>query len=973
MSISLYTATTVAAADAGGANADAALTRLRQRLMVNRFNNAPVTDNASSINGVTGGAGTAVNINTATNVTTAGFYVFINRTITLGSSGTLRAAAAGVHFAFFNCRIETDSDQGTVTNAPISTNQNLHTGSPTSGAVSAGQTATRSVNYYGCWYTQESSSGSVFHFFTDFFDSTMESVVDRTFIPTTFTGARIINGTYRGNANIATSLLSPYRSPEVLEGMVLSAMSYEMPQVGLTQLIQVNPQLLNPFFPQKYRVNIPNGNGAIIHNIGYSSPASNVTDDTITTDNAGDAYYFSPGGIQTGGPINYYPWTMRCFSDVAQTQAVENVRFRLASSVPLNNGAFVLNTVTANTIDTTINSLSSGSSVNAQSFATVARNTITDYLTDANGRPFLTGARYSRDGGSSFVNNTWFDWLRFNIRNTTTNVNALGTAFSNTDAPDNVIFAPVQMVAWDRYNYFAASLEGRSYTNDIHFEEDVRNGVIGDANGPQPSEAVSGTTQNLIGPARTTIVATSEANAETAFGTTVSNKSWQTIYDKLVRDWSTYATDQFFEITNNQLVIPHTVAISNSNSDISYGPSLLGLTRISGISAPAAGDVVTGISAPTIQGDITALPSGTSIAGAFTDTNSGAVRAYNFDGVDVSGLTFNANGSGDITIAGVTMDAFAAFNDTGTGNVTFLAAPVSNTIQIDRTRNGYYAIVTRISGTETVVRGPARISTFTDFTFNSTTFPNILDEVEVYVKYDSVTSGLGAPEFFQEFRSTFFLDRNNDGRIFNIEVPAPVSTALVGDATDGLPANVGITETYNDALAPNEVLLTITNTTSNDPLNIAQAAGLTLAATIGNTEQYFESWFRNRATTFDPIFTYGQNEVINWDNRRITFASGDETADATPFRVQHVVQNWSSTPDTGTFALSRTGAGEVSPQISGAASIGTVIQAIDGSNTASSVEDIKNFAGNQSTNPLLVNPQGGFDRSVDYRNNINRS
>ena len=57
----------------------------------------------------------------------------------------------------------------------------------------------------------------------------------------------------------------------------------------------------------------------------------------------------------------------------------------------------------------------------------------------------------------------------------------------------------------------------------------------------------------------------------------------------------------------------------------------------------------------------------------------------------------------------------------------------------------------------------------------------------------------------------------------------------------------------------------------------------------------------------------------------------------------------------------------------GNAPISVVIAAIDSSDTATSVEDIKNYAGYRSQNPLLNGPQGGpIDNSMDYRDRIER-
>ena len=85
-----------------------------------------------------------------------------------------------------------------------------------------------------------------------------------------------------------------------------------------------------------------------------------------------------------------------------------------------------------------------------------------------------------------------------------------------------------------------------------------------------------------------------------------------------------------------------------------------------------------------------------------------------------------------------------------------------------------------------------------------------------------------------------------------------------------------------------------------------------------------------------------------------------------------MVFNWESVGGQ-TFSLSRTGSTEVLPLVSGAASIGTVIAAIDASQTATQVGDIHNFNGRLAENPLLTEPAGGFETSGRYDVNIERT
>ena len=182
-------------------------------------------------------------------------------------------------------------------------------------------------------------------------------------------------------------------------------------------------------------------------------------------------------------------------------------------------------------------------------------------------------------------------------------------------------------------------------------------------------------------------------------------------------------------------------------------------------------------------------------------------------------------------------------------------------------------------------------------------------------------------------------------------------------------ANAIVSE-YNNAAAPNQALITITNQDAQTSIIATNILGQTIAATIGNEAAYFSAWYNNRATSTAPIVEFQQNEVELWNSSLVFFRSGN-VSDGN--RQQHIIRNWND-DQSGTFADSRSGAPEVLPSVEGLASIGTVIAAVDASSVASSVEDLVNYEGYRSQNPLLNGPNGGpIDNTTDYRNNIRRS
>ena len=484
------------------------------------------------------------------------------------------------------------------------------------------------------------------------------------------------------------------------------------------------------------------------------------------------------------------------------------------------------------------------------------------------------------------------------------------------------------------------------------------------------------------------------------FSATTAEKAWTGITGGSVdfpnRDMSFVQTGTgiAFDTANDVITVNGMNTFTQSDVNINLGTGDFLITNpvssYAGMSITCDDAVVTGAndtSNITINGTSVSLlsytgnfTSGVTLGGAVTGLPltpnvgllNGATVSYTAGStVDWRNVTLPDTGS--VTILGNNLQIFGVpqadrntrvlINQAPSTGSTFQDDAIINTVNIPTTIAGYYAITQTINGTETQVVAPTRFtagSTITSPNFDDNTFTAGRDTINVYVKYDSdVTNNIYYVEQLLNF--TF---SSTQGTVHQVNIPVSVSGALVGTATP-LPANVGVATVFNDALSANNVLVTVTNTSAQSALSLGQNQGLTLAATIGNTEAYFDSWYGNRATTVNPMLEFRQNETVNWDNTRVTFASGN-LSDG--FRIQHVVQNWEST-GAGTFALARTGAGEISPQISGAAAISTVIAAVDSS---SSIQQIRRGVGYTIDSPLISAPNtnGPYSNTGDYGDDL---
>ena len=346
-------------------------------------------------------------------------------------------------------------------------------------------------------------------------------------------------------------------------------------------------------------------------------------------------------------------------------------------------------------------------------------------------------------------------------------------------------------------------------------------------------------------------------------------------------------------------------------------------------------------------------------------------NAHRFEGTGFVNLVKNNGDAITITVPGELNGDSTPSLTTGyrSGDgVTLVNAPPAagiNTVTLDTTIGGYYAIRANSGQIVGAARFEAGATISHDFSSNDYAVGNPID---VYVKYDS---DISTRTIYQETLTSLPFQAGTTSR--EVGIPAPVAATLVASMETTLAANVDLSVSLSTGGVLSQV---VRNSAAETSLGLAQSQGLTVAATIANSENYFDAWYDSRALAevsgfsgSDPIFRFLQNDIVRWDNRRVTFASGNESGG---FRLQHTINNWEQV-GTGTFALSRTGAAEVLPLVSGAAPIATVIAAVDSSQTAMQVGDIHNFNGRLAENPLLTEPAGGFETSGRYDVNIERT
>ena len=972
-------------------------------------------------------SGNVLTITSAVSPTTAGNYNIVNRTVVInGSTAALTSSGNGIHINLINCQI--DVRQGTAApntafgswpNAGDGTARVAETftdiANPTAAQLATARANSRSLNIYGGSINVSDTSGSRFFSPSDLFDSEIDFASDTATGPGALFGTTtngrwvrfalrkvVDDQTARGAARTnAYGILRQLVAP-VFDGYGIRQgnANYD------TTLIVDEPDFPNERQESFYSMNVQNSD--------RDQPIQTIGGPSLGSLNEA---WGNLNGQATPGLISQSDEDSQSLSGVLTTIADKR---RFFSDAQLTNGAAGVFLRTRVNADPSLFNNAGDWNLRAQSTSptTTNRDLIIDYQTNADG--MWSSFRYSENGGSTY-NNGFVDWFFWDTRTDVGTTN-LATAWSNNSAPLGTVVIPAQYT----YGTIAASTSGSKTFNEYSSETEIRsyNWTVTEAAevytlpaAAQPLRVNSG---NNVVVADETIVAADVAAAELPFATS-NAKSFQQLSDKIKRDWALFGLDRNRLVGGGEFSWIGSITITNTDADTNLSGNILTFNRVSGLDNSQAGHPVNGLNVTgaldiqvpfeglllfstlnandqgtgdvILQGttvnnwSVTTAHTGTTVNGAITFnlTNaSGTMTAEQIFGNNVipgnaGNITVNADAAITIQVPDTTSTRLQAGTNVTLENIP--AGAVTNSINVDTSVGGYIAVRQNVDGADTEVLFVGRFTAGSTIagldSFSSTVFDND-DTITVYIKYDS---DIATRTYYQEFAQTFTFDTTMNA-VHQVGLPQPVASALVGTpdgmgsgASTALPSNFRIdTSLYDTSTvgAMNTALVTISNSVDQAALDIGQQDGLAIAADVANTEGYFTSYYNNRASGVTPIAEFAQNATVNWDRSRITFASGDVEGG---FRVQHVIRNWAGT-GTGNFALSRTGAGEVSPQISGAASIGTVIQAIDGSNVGVQVGDMHNFLGNQALNPINTAPAGGFDRTdstANYGQNIERS
>ena len=698
MSITRYIAEAGLTAD----TAAVALQRLRNRRIVNRYDGSTVTDNASSITGV----GTDDNIVLSSAVTIpTGYNVFIDKTVII--QDTFNTNTNGSHLSFFNCNIIVETVGGNPGPFAVTTGQLNNTAVPS--GVDTGQAAGRSLNFYGCSLLINPAFSNFFQMFSDFMDSNMTftqptgagGIGVNIPLPSFVVGSRVINGTFYGTAKNANAVMEIYGIPDIVEGLDIFRMSLEYTgQAGEGSLMFVEPNFSSPELQRRWRSQTP-GADTLIQSIGFYTPPDNTSANNITTDNSAPAYFRATNNAG-GQLLNYYAWRPSFFSDVTLTTPIPGVRVRGGSNIVINGAGQALNAPESNISAAFTNT--SGIDLTGSAISVV-----NEFVTDANGVPVAdANSSVSFNGGTSFTDGQWFDWLRLgsaNVASATTAGNALGTNFSGQDSPDNVIFAPVARFDFNNFNQYSATYEVRSYTHEVSSGVISQNGRIGTDPGQQTGNVPVAIEDATTVAAAVSYVDNTETQALAGFDAT-GNKTASAAAQYFRASWSTYETN--IEPTGAGTTVTWAGAVTlsdtDSNSLISGGTAV-----INRIDELVVGDVGTlGANSFVIDTDITGvdltatttinLGTGNTITGStltavlftnFPTTLDGSITfvgTTSFTGTssltvtdrsNLGGLTLDVPTGVTLNITGASASDFAAI--TGAGTVNFLLAyPIVN-------------------------------------------------------------------------------------------------------------------------------------------------------------------------------------------------------------------------------------------------------------------------------------------------------
>ena len=714
MSITRYIAEAGLAADTPAV----ALQRLRNRRIVNRYDGSTVTDNASSITGV--GTDDNIVLNSAVTIPT-GYNVFIDKTVII--QDTFNTNTNGSHLSFFNCNIIVETAGGNPGPLAVTTGQLNNTAVPS--GVATGQAAGRSLNFYGCSLLINPAFSNFFQMFSDFMDSNMTftqptgagGIGVNIPLPSFVVGSRVINGTFYGTAKNANAVMEIYGIPDIVEGLDIFRMSLEYTgQAGEGSLMFVEPNFSSPELQRRWRSQTP-GADTLMQSIGFYTPADNTSANNVTTDNSFPAY-FRATNAAGGQLLNYYAWRPSFFSDVTLTTPIPGVRVRGGSNIVINAAGQALNAPESNISAAITNT-------GVIDLTGAAISVVNEFVTDASGVPVAdANSSVSFNGGTSFTDGQWFDWLRLgsaNVASATTAGNSLGTNFSGQDSPDNVIFAPVARFDFNNFNQYAATYEARSYTHEVSSGVLRQNGRIGTDAGQQAANVPVAIADATTVAAAVSYVDNTEAQALAGFDATGS-KTASAVAQFIRAGWSTYETDREPTGTSSSVTWAGAVTFdsTNTNSSVSGGAAVLSridelvagdvnaiaansfviATDITGVDLTATGNMNLGVG-NTITGSTltatsftnfpTTLDGSITFVGTYTVTASGTLNVTDVNAVD--GLNLVVNAGVTLNVTGAVEADFASVTGAGTVNYLFsttITADVSNGIITIRKADGTY-------------------------------------------------------------------------------------------------------------------------------------------------------------------------------------------------------------------------------------------------------------------------------------------
>ena len=711
MAITRYNPNTGLTAGTGTAaeNAATALTRLRNRNIVNKYTGASVTENLPS--GITAPTGNnnVINIDSVVSVGTAGYYVFVNKTIKLESGGALRANANGVHFSFFNCNIVCEGSMGLAGDANQLSyrNQtgNMHTAGIDVG-IDIAQNSTRSFNFYGCNVTLDEATGVFFWLQGDTFDTTITFATNTVALPSSFTGSRNINVTFLCRRGVL-DVLELYGIPAIFEGIVVDACAIEFVAATVADIdfLLINPQFTdNAEFEgtqqQRFRFN-DGGAGAADADatfkcIGFQSPIDNTQAKAVGTGNTVNAYARVASGANGGGYLLMYGWRPEFYEDGGLT-GIPGVRVRVANGITLQNGTATSNAYPTGTGTSTATYTNQSAAIASRSTTVdrtgLVKNLIHEYTSDANGLLTLhnDNVRVTRDAGNNWQDGRYVNWgmMRKEIAPNTAQA-AFYENFQNqtsAGAGDNVIASPLIHMSQTNFNQYEATYEARSYTHQVAEAEETQNGIVSaDGNGAtQVADSLVQVESKVVlgATARPNIAAASEADADSPWAS-ASDKSPQQMTDYLISQWAQYAADGAVDLP-----------LLTSNGDVTNFPSGLSLnTAGTGFSINNTRIALSGVTEVVASADRNPI------------LNIGVADTLTFFGVPSTGVNYTAgqniilangqsyNGNfiaeGDLTVTGATLSGGTYVGDTitevatsGLTGVTFGAA--GRTVRLETT------------------------------------------------------------------------------------------------------------------------------------------------------------------------------------------------------------------------------------------------------------------------------------------------